>query len=98
MVRAVNGAAHATGRSSMSIRACVLAVGLAVALSTPVLAFQCPTDIAKIDQAMQTASLSQEQMDQVKQLRDEGERLHGEGEHQESVDTLAQAKEILDIQ
>jgi hypothetical protein len=98
MVRAVNGAAHATGRPSMSIRACVLAVGLAVALSTPVLAFQCPTDIAKIDQAMQTASLSQEQMDQVKQLRDEGERLHGEGEHQESVDTLAQAKEILDIQ
>jgi hypothetical protein len=98
MMCAANSAAYAMGKPSMSIRACVLAAGLAVALSTPALAFQCPSDVAKIDEAMQTASLSQEQMDQVKQLRDEGERLHGEGKHQESVDTLAQAKEILGIQ
>jgi hypothetical protein len=31
------------------------------------------------------------------QLRDEGERLHQAGQHQQSVDTLAQAKEILGI-
>jgi hypothetical protein len=31
-------------------------------------------------------------------LRAEGERLHAEGSHQESVDTLAQAKEILGVE
>ena len=82
----------------MRIRADLLAGGLTLALSAPAMAFQCPSDIAKIDQAMQTASLSREQMDQAMQLRDKGERLHSEGKHQEAVDTLAQAKQMHGIQ
>jgi hypothetical protein len=54
--------------------------------------------MAKIDTALATASLNEEQLNQVRQLRDEGERLHAEGQHQESIDTLAQAKTILGIE
>lgn len=71
---------------------------LSLVLAGPAFAFQCPTDIAAIDAALQTAELSDEEKARVMELRDEGERLHQNGEHQESVDTLAQAKEILGIQ
>jgi Spy/CpxP family protein refolding chaperone len=76
----------------------LLASGMLFGLSGPASAFQCPSDIAQIDQALEVADLTDEQKQQVMDLRDEGERLHGEGSHQESVDTLAQAKEILEIE
>ncbi|MGE0232344.1 MAG: hypothetical protein AB7O39_13650 [Flavobacteriaceae bacterium] len=71
---------------------------LALALSfaaTPALAFHCPADMAKIDAAMKTASLSEADKTKVMELRAQGEALHKEGKHQESVDTLAQALKIL---
>jgi hypothetical protein len=76
----------------------LLAGAALIALLAPALAFQCPADIAAIDEALQTADLSEEQRQQVVELRDEGERLHGEGDHEASMATLAQAKEILDIE
>ena len=77
----------------------LLAGGALVGLSsTPVLAFQCPTDIAAIDEALQTADVSDEQRQQVVELRDEGERLHGEGQHEEAMAALAEAKQILQIE
>jgi len=79
------------------VAAAALAFTLAFTLAGPAFAFQCPSDIAKIDAALQSASLSDAQKAQVMQLRDEGERLHQSGQHQASVDTLAQAKEILGI-
>ena len=71
---------------------------LSLALAGPALAFQCPADMAAIDQALQTAQITDEQKAQVMQLREEGEQLHSAGQHQQSVDALAQAKEILGIQ
>jgi hypothetical protein len=77
----------------------VVTAGIALlALSGPTFAFQCPADIAAIDQALQTADLSEEQRQRVVELRNEGERLHEAGDHQASVDTLAQAKEVLGIE
>jgi Spy/CpxP family protein refolding chaperone len=67
-------------------------------LSAPAFAFQCPSDVGKIDQALDGADLTDEQKQQVMELRDEGERLHGEGQHQDAVDTLAEAKMILGIE
>lgn len=62
-------------------------------------AFQCPTDVAKIDEALAgNPELSEEQLTEVKELRDKGEELHEQGKHQESVDTLAEAKEILGVE
>jgi hypothetical protein len=82
----------------MKARLSLFAAGLFVALSVPAVAFQCPSDMAKIDTTLATASLSEQQLDQVKQLRADGERLHNERQHQESIDTLAQAKTILGIE
>ncbi|GAB4367915.1 MAG: hypothetical protein Kow00114_26860 [Kiloniellaceae bacterium] len=79
------------------MKALLAAAALTVSLAAPAFAFQCPADIAKIDAALQTASLSDDQKAEVMRLRDEGERQHQAGQHQASVDTLAQAKEILGI-
>ncbi len=68
------------------------------AVSTAAWAFHCPADMAKIDEALaKNPELTAEQMEQVKQWRAEGEALHAEGKHQESVDTLAKAMEVLGI-
>lgn len=64
-------------------------------VALPAFAFHCPADMKKIDAALPKAELSAEKVAEVKRLRAEGERLHKEGKHQESVDTLAQAMKIL---
>jgi hypothetical protein len=81
----------------MKLRITVLAAAFAAAVSAPAFANQCPTDIKKIDAALAGAKLSQEQMAEVKRLRDEGQRLHNEGKHQESMATLAKAKTMLGV-
>jgi hypothetical protein len=80
------------------LRRALLAGGILLGLATPAFAFQCPADMAAIDEALQTAALSEEQTQRVQELRAEGERLHEEGRHQESVDTLAQAKDLLGLE
>jgi len=63
------------------------------------LAFHCPKDMKQIDAALeQGTDLSAAQLEQVKALRAKGEELHKAGKHQESVDTLARAKQMLGIQ
>lgn len=81
----------------MKLRSLVLAAGLALA-STTALAFHCPVDMKKIDDALaKKPNLSTQDLEQVKKLRAEGETLHKAGKHQESVDTLAKAMKILKI-
>jgi len=76
-----------------------LALTAALALfAGPAVANQCPMDMSKIDEALETASLSEEQMADVKALRAEGEELHQAGDHAASVETLAEAKEILGVE
>lgn len=80
----------------MKIRTVILAAGLALA-SGSVFAFHCPKDMKAIDEALPKAKLSAAQMAEVKKLRAEGESLHKDKKHQESVDTLAKAKAMLGI-
>jgi hypothetical protein len=62
------------------------------------LAFHCPADMKKIDEALaKNPKLTAAQLDEVKKQRAEGEALHKAGKHQESVDTLAKAMKTLDI-
>ena len=69
-----------------------------VAFAGPAVAFHCPRDMAAIDAALaKNPSLTTEQMTEVTTRRAEGEKLHKAGKHQESVDTLAKAMEILGI-
>lgn len=64
----------------------------------PAFAFQCPTDMAAIDAALETAELSEADKARVAELRQQGQGLHEAGDHQASVDTLAEAKQILGIE
>jgi hypothetical protein len=66
-------------------------------LAGPALAFQCPADMAAIDAALATASLSEADMAKVKELRAKGEEEHAAGNHQASVDALAEAKALLGL-
>ena len=75
----------------------VLAGALLLATSIA-FAFHCPKDMAAIDAALaKNPKLSEADMAKVKQLRAEGEADHKAGNHQESVDKLAQAMKILKI-
>lgn len=74
-----------------------LLIALALA-STAALAFHCPADMKKIDEALaKNPPLSAAQLAEVKKYRADGEALHKAGKHQESVDTLAKAMAILNI-
>lgn len=75
----------------------LITVGLLTLLSSPALAFQCPADMAAIDSALETASLSEEDLAKVKELRATGEAEHAAGNHQASVDALAEAKKLLGL-
>lgn len=81
----------------MKIRVLATAVGLTFAASSA-FAFHCPKDMKKIDEALAAKpKLTAEQLAEVKRYRAEGETLHNQGKHQESVDTLAKAMKILNI-
>jgi len=82
----------------MKIRDIALALGIALA-SSSAFAFHCPADMKKIDAALaKNPKLSSAQMADVKKYRSEGESLHKAGKHQDSVDTLAKAMKILNVQ
>ena len=81
----------------MKIRSIIVATSLALA-SSVALAFHCPADMKKIDDALaKKPKLSNAQMAEVMKYRTDGEALHKAGKHQDSVDTLAKAMKILDI-
>lgn len=76
----------------------LIAAALAAFIATPALAMHCPQDMAKIDAALaKNPKLTEEQLDQVKDLRATGEKLHKAGKHAESVEVLGEAMEILGI-
>lgn len=57
----------------------------------------CPLLIKEIDQLIeQSKQLSKEQLAEIKQLRQQGEEAHNQGDHKESEDLLKQALELLD--
>ena len=62
-------------------------------------AMHCPKDMKAIDEALaKNPTLTAKEAADVKQYRADGEKLHKEGKHQESVDTLAKAAKILKIE
>jgi hypothetical protein len=74
----------------------ILVAAAAMLFSAAALAFHCPADMKKIDEALaKNPKLTAAQMADVKKYRAEGEALHKAGKHQESVDTLAKAMKIL---
>ena len=81
----------------MKLRVLAAAATLAL-ISTTAFAFHCPADMKKIDAALAAKpSLSSADLAQVKRLRADGETLHKQGKHQESVDTLGKAMKMLNV-
>jgi hypothetical protein len=75
------------------------AAALLALLTSPAFALQCPANIRQIDAALQSnTQLSAADRAKVTELRNEGEKLHAAGQHQQSMDKLAEAKKILKIQ
>ena len=73
-----------------------LSLMLAFAASTA-LAHNCPNEMKAIDAALPKAKLDAKQMAEVKKLRADGEKLHKDGKHSESMEALGKAKKILKI-
>lgn len=80
----------------MKIRSIVVAVSLALA-SSVAMANTCPKEMKAIDAALPKAKLSETQMSEVKKLRADGEKLHKDGKHSESMAALGKAKKMLGI-
>ena len=66
-----------------------------LALSSPALASQCPGLMQKVDQALQTAMVSDEDKAKVMTLRQSGEAAHAAGNHAQAEADLNEALEIL---
>ena len=70
---------------------------LAMFFATIASAHGCPGEMRAIDAKIPTTALPAVEMSKVKALREEGEKLHKEGRHTESMKALAEAKKILGI-
>ena len=78
----------------MKLRSIIVAMTLALA-SGVASANSCPKEMKAIDAALPTAKLSDAQMAEVKKLRAEGEQLHKDGKHSESMAALGKAKKMM---
>lgn len=67
-------------------------------LSSAAFANSCPMEMKAIDAKLGASpSLSMADMDKVKSLRAQGEKLHKEGKHDESMKALGEAKKMLGL-
>lgn len=68
-------------------------------LAAPAMASHCPTIMSDIDELLNddavVSALDGSDLDQVRELRAEGEELHESGSHEKSVETLNEALDIL---
>ena len=79
----------------------VLTSLLLIAFSGFVFASSCPLYMGEIDEALKDPAveqrLSEEELAEVRQLREEGEKAHQAGDHDKSMKALTRAKEILEV-
>lgn len=79
----------------------LLAALVLMAFSASAWAHMCPALMSDIDQALEdeekVAQLSEDELAQVRELREQGEQYHNDGDHDQSEDVLNQAKEILGV-
>lgn len=80
----------------MKFRGILIAILFALT-SGVAMASSCPKMMKAIDAALPGAKLSAAQMAEVKKLRAEGEQLHKDKKHAESVEALGKAEKILGI-
>ena len=60
-------------------------------------AYNCPNEMKAIDAALTSTKLAGADLAKVKALRSEGEKVHTDGKHSESMKALGDAKKLLGI-
>jgi hypothetical protein len=73
----------------------ILAAVMAFGISTPVFAGSCPSIMAKIDEAMKTATVDEATKTKIMELYKKGKEEHEGGMHAESVASLNEAAKLL---
>ncbi|MDO8252584.1 MAG: hypothetical protein Q7T78_23090 [Rhodoferax sp.] len=67
-------------------------------VATSVFASNCPNEMKAIDAKLATKpALAAADLSKIKSLRAEGEKLHKEGKHDDSLKALDEAKTLLGI-
>lgn len=74
-----------------------IALFIVTMFASAAFAANCPVQMKAIDEALPKAKLDAAKTAEVKKLRADGERLHKEGKHTESMEALGKAKGILGI-
>mgnify|MGYP006206946321 CR=1 FL=1 len=74
-----------------------LLLSCVLVFSGAAMAHGCPGEMKAIDAKMSMANLSAADMAKVKSLREDGEKFHKAGKHDESMKALGEAKKILGI-
>jgi hypothetical protein len=90
-------ALHAAGDHHI-MKTLILAISLALALSSAAFAGQCQDDIAKIDAALASGDVGPDQKAQIEDMRNQAVQLCGAGNESEGLDVTAEAKAMLNIQ
>lgn len=75
----------------------ILAMAVSLALAGPAFAGQCPAIMAKIDEAMKTATVDEATKAKVTELYNKGKAEHDGGDHAASVATLNEALALLNM-
>ena len=66
-------------------------------MSSMAFAHNCPNEMKAIDAKMTSAKLSDTDLAKVKALREDGEKFHKAGKHDDSMKALGEAKKMLGI-
>lgn len=75
-----------------------LSLVIPLAMTGSAFATSCPKHVKAIDAALAAnPSASAEDLAKAKELRDQGEALHKEGKHAESLAALTEAEKLLGI-
>jgi hypothetical protein len=82
-------------QQEMSMKKLLFAAALTLAFAGSALANQCPGLMQKVDEAMKTAQLSDDDKAKVTDLYNKGKAEHEGGQHDESVNSLNEALKIL---
>jgi len=81
----------------MQMKKSLLAAAMLAVFAVPAFAKQCPALMAKIDDAMATATVDDATKAQVMELYEKGKAEHESGDHAASEATLGEAMALLGI-
>ena len=93
MIQACTGSVNFT-KSKMMKKFVVVSLAFVTSMA---FAHNCPNEMKAIDAKMANAKLSDSDLVKVKALREEGEKFHKAGKHDESMKALGEAKKMLGI-